>query len=356
MLAIVLHSDVFAYEKVRFYKFGEDDPGATIGGVALSTSDSQSSPMYMGGFTDGPNFDPPNVPTGEEFVDLFAVDANSAPKYVAGRLTGLALEFGGDDYLEAATFDPRPNSKGEWTEINPEDFSFTTVSQAWVKPSSAGAGSRQVLWTVGPENGGIAITPEGFFEIIHPNRVLSNVAVDFDDWHHLTMRRHGNGAVLYIDGEVVGESSGFWGGPGTLTVGAGLTGLDPYVGQLDEFNLSVYRGPGTLFDPAHDIDFFSDLRLSGVLGDVDQDSDVDNDDYQIWSANAGFDNGIGFGDPSTLLLGDIDQNGRINYFDFQVIAEQAAMAGVALNQIPEPSAAWLMLWGTATVIWRRRSR
>jgi hypothetical protein len=353
--AVALGGTSTAYEKIRVYEFGENDPGAVIGGTALSTVDSQSSPTYMDAFTDGPDFLPPDPPAGQEFVDIFAPDDNSAPTYAAGRLTGLSLNFGGDDYLEGDPFDPRPNSKGAWTEVNPLDFSYGTLSQAWAKPSSAGLGTKQVLWSVGAENGGVAITEDGFWEIVHPNRQLSMVPVEFDEWSHLTMRRHGNGAALYINGEVVGESEGFWGTVGPLTVGAGMGGLDPYIGLLDDFNIATYRGPGTAFDAAQDIDFFSDLKLSGVPGDVDQDAKVDDKDYQIWSTNSGFDNGLGYGDPSTLLLGDLDQNGRINYFDFQIIADQAVLNGVVLNVIPEPSTGLLALLGSLS-LFRRAPR
>ena len=356
VLAAACASTSSAYEKIRFYKMGEADPGAVVGGVALVTKDSQSSPTYMDGFTDGPDFAPFSMPGGEEFVDLAAPSAMEAPRYAAGRLTGLSLQFGGDDYLEATPYDPRPNSKGTWTEADPTAFSYTTVSQAWVKPSSAGNGKRQVLWSVGPENGGVAITEDGKWEIVHPNRKLSSVSVKFDQWSQIVMRRHGNGAIFYIDGTVAGESSGFWGGPGTLTVGAGLGGADPYQGLLDDFNISAYRGPGFGFVEADDIDFFTALKLSGVPGDVDQDGKVGQADYDIWSRNSGFDNQFGFGDPTTLMLGDVDQNGRINYFDFQVIAEQAAAGGATLV-VPEPSSACLLAlscgWALMTV--RRRT-
>lgn len=330
-----------AYEKIRFYEFGENDLGAAVGGAILTTADSQSSPTYEGKFTDGPNWDPPGLPTGEEFVNLSALGDAAAPMYTPGRLTGLSAFFAGDDYLEGATYDPRANSKGEWTAIDPIDYSFTTVSQAWVRPSASGKGQRQVLWQVGPENGGVAITADGKWEIVHPNRVL-DIPVKFDRWTHITMRRGENTAILYIDGEVAGDSPGTWGGLGAFTVGAGLGGADGFVGQLDDLNISAYRGPSALFDPTQDIDFFTDLKLSGVRGDVNQDSKVDQGDYVIWSSNSGFDNQFGFGDPSTLLLGDVDGNGRINFFDFQIISDEAAAGGVALQVIPEPaSAGWL---------------
>ncbi len=357
-LALASSSTLSAYEKIRFYKMGEADPGAVVGGVALMTKDSQSSPTYMDGFTDGSDYAPFTMPGGQEFVDLFAPSDMESPRYAAGRLTGLSLQFGGDDYLEGLPYDPRPNSKGTWTEADPTAFSYTTVSQAWVKPSSSGSGKRQVLWTVGPENGGVAITADGNWEIVHPNRTLTEVPVKYDQWSQIVMRRHGNGAIFYIDGKVAGESSGFWGGVGTLTVGAGLGGADPYHGVLDDFNISAYRGPGFGFVEAEDIDFFTALKLSGVLGDVDQDGKVGQADYGIWSKNSGFDNQFGFGDPTTLMLGDVDQNGRINYFDFQVIAEQAAKSGAALVVVPEPSSACLLVLssGCMMLTLRRRGR
>ena len=49
---------------------------------------------------------------------------------------------------------------------------------------------------------------------------------------------------------------------------------------------------------------------------------VDEKDYNIWSVNVGFDNGLGVGDFTTFPLGDVDFNGRVDFFDYVAIAKQ----------------------------------
>jgi hypothetical protein len=108
---------------------------------------------------------------------------------------------------------------------------------------------------------------------------------------------------------------------------------------------------------------YADLGLavpSGVAGDVDQDGDVDQTDYNIWSTNAGFNNMLGQGDLTTLNKGDLDQNGVIDFFDFHVIAREAAAVGAVLtltDAVPEPTSGALLAFGFAAV-WRvtRRNR
>ena len=314
-------SPLQAAEQVRFYTLGEDDPGAEKGQVADETFDTiefqetdDIGPLVtlegFGTYTDGRDGD-----------DSF----------------GMAFD-GSTDFFESIRFDPR-------------DFggSFTSLSQAWVKPDSESDGIRQQVWALGTDNGGVAVTEDGFWELVSggsAGSIVSPREVAFDEWVHLAVFRFGNGGRLYVNGSLVVTNDGFWNAPGTLVLGAGPLGEEPFHGVIDDFIVSGF-GDGS-FDPVQDIVFFDPDSLSGILGDVNQDSLVNTDDYFVWSANVGFDNGLGVGDTNTLFIGDVDQNGRVNYFDFEIIRTEAAAAGTPIA-VPEPGACCLLLCGLIAI-------
>ncbi len=315
-----------AAEIVRFYNLGEDDSGAAIGERATITVDSIDFPDDQGGAV----------------VDLFGLGT-----YVEGRTeeSPLAIAFDGDfDWFQS----------GPIGRFDPRDFggSFTALSQGWIKPDSAGSGTLQTIWAVGNDLGGVSITEDGFWQLNSggsAGSVASDTPVVFDEWAHLAVLRGGNNGTLYLNGSVIARNDGFWNGTDQFFLGSGLEGADPFFGVIDEFALSGF-GDGS-FDPAIDILF--PIELSGVAGDVLQDGVVDAQDYDIWSQNIGFDNGLGVGDASTLLRGDVDQNGRINFFDFQIIRNEAG-GNVA---VPEPGSVTLLLIGlVAFEIWRRAKK
>lgn len=333
---VLLSSQAAGAVKVRYYPMGEADVGATVGGVALSTEDIQLPPSVD---IDGT----PISDSQGDFVPLDAVDATAAPKYTLGRqgAGSLALCFDGvDDQLKSGRFDPR--------EFRPGPPTFTALSQAWVNPDAEGIGSLQAVWGLGTDNGGVGITADGFWQrrasAIIPD-TASTTPVAYGEWTHVAVLRSGGPARLYINGQLVLERSNYWNGPNDVSVGAALFGEDPFNGAIDEFNIAGFSDGS--FDLVRDIDYFDPDNFSGVLGDVDQDGNVTNADYLIWSKNVGFSNNQGSGDATTLLLGDVNQDGRINFFDFQVIADEAAAGGVALNlaSVPEPATAGLMMVG-----------
>jgi hypothetical protein len=130
-------------------------------------------------------------------------------------------------------------------------------------------------------------------------------------------------------------------------------------GQIDNFDVGGnYDGS---FVPFTDLTFFADLGLpqpTGVPGDVDQNGVANQTDYDIWSTNAGFNNGFGVGDATTLIKGDVNADGRVDFFDFTVIADAVAGAGAALDLggggVPEPSAFVLAAMATLALVVRRR--
>jgi hypothetical protein len=329
--ALFIGASSRAAEKIRVYEFGENDPGAMLGGEVIETQDSQVPPV--------PGSD---VAGGADSVPLFA-EFLEEPTYVEGRggPGTFAIDFDGEfDRLTSPAFDPR--------NFNGPD-SFNALSQAWLKPDSAKQGQQQNVWSLGNDNGGVGITADGFWQIIASSSIpdtASTTPVAFDEWTHVAIYRTGNFARLYVNGSLVVSGANFWNGVGLVTVGnrtseVPSTSLAHYDGAIDDFAISGFGFDGVFgLNPAEDIDFFADLVITGVPGDVDQDGDADQDDYNIWSTNVGFNSGLGSGDPSTLLIGDLDQNGRVNYFDFIEIVAAARAEGnqLVLGSIPEPSA------------------
>ena len=315
---------VNAAEIVRLYPMGEDDNGVKIGEEAEFTADIMEFPADSGG----------------EIVDLIGFGT-----YVAGRNedSPLAMSFNGTtDFFQAPQFDPR-------------DFggSFTALSQGWVKPSVDGDGLPQTIWALGTDNGGVGITDDGFWQLNSggsAGSLKTETEVEFDEWVHLAVLRGGNNGTLYLNGSVIGRNDGFWNRPGELFLGAGPNEVDPFLGVIDDFAISGF-GDGS-FDPVVDIKFLDPSSLSGVLGDVDQDGIVNQADYDKWSENVGFNNGLGTGDFSTLFRGDIDQNGIVNFFDFDIIRTEAMASGNALA-VPEPRFSFVTLVISLLVMRRR---
>jgi hypothetical protein len=383
-IAFVLSDAVHGAVKERVYTMGDNDTGAVIGSTPSpittvspnrpGTNDIQPSTTDYGGV------DPPSN-VNFSLVPLVSFNANFAPRYIAaadrpGAAAGnLALNFDGiNDYMYCSS----TVSSVDY-DFDPRDFGgqFATLSQAWVRPTATSFGSGQFIYRIGREQGGVKISSDGFWALRTGNpsaetpladvEVTSAVAVVPNQWTHVAVFRGGNASFLYVNGSVAALDPGFWGdtvvevsvGADDNTPAGAGSPADFFQGVIDNFNIGTPSDG--VFNEVIDIDYFSDLNItySGVAGDIDQDGIVDQNDYDIWSENVGYDNGFGFGDPTTLLLGDADQSGVIDLFDFQVINEAALNppASASGPVVPEPASIVILSLGAAFASFRRtRSR
>lgn len=358
-----------AYSAVKERVYDFDDAGAVIGqlpavlagGTRRGTNDIQESTTDYGGVDAPSNVNNSLVPMiGSSITTRIPLYANAADR--PGASPGnLGLEFDGvDDTLYASKigstlpyfFDPRDfNSR------------FEVLSQAWVKSTATSFPSNQFVWRIGDEHGGVYASTNGkwSFRVANdtpPFAIESNIAVQQGVWTHLALLRGGNFTTFYVNGAIAGRDGQTWGHEGPdLRLGSDLLAAAGtfFKGVVDNFNIGTLSDE--LYDPIVDIDYYSDLGLefSGTLGDIDQDGDVNNDDYQIWSQNVGFDNGFGVGDPTTLLKGDANQSGLVDIYDFLIINDASIAAGNgALGlAVPEPTSLTLLLMGAALIAGRR---
>jgi hypothetical protein len=353
--------------KERVYTMGDNDAGAVVGqppplaGAPLrhTTNDIQPSTTDLRGF------DPPND-VNQSFVPLKGFNVNLSPKYALandrpGAASGnLALEWDGvNDNMFSDPFDPR--------DFLPGDGPFDTLSQAWVKPTSASFTGDQFVYRVGRENGGVLIKPGGNWALrtgdtaVPPDvfEVTSSLTATPNVWAHVAVFRGGTTSLLYINGSIAAVDTGFWNMEGPeVTLGATTFGTGSFFkGLIDNFALSGLSDEA--FNEATDIDYFADtgITFSGIAGDVNQDGNVNNADYNTWSTNFGFNNNFGFGDPTTLLLGDVDGSGDVDLFDFRIIQQEALAAGTPLtfDTIPEPGSAILLMTAGALLLCGRRN-
>jgi hypothetical protein len=344
VLVVVTTLPAHGAQKERVYPLGDSDPGAAVGATppGLMTVDTQAST------TDGAG----------SLVPLAAFSADLAPRYVAaadrpGAAAGnLALQFDGmDDNLFSPAFDPRHFGG-----------SFATLGQAWVKPTAVATGSDQFIFRIGRENGSVKISGDGHWVLKttddppEQSEAISDFLAMPNEWAHVAVVRGGNVSTLYVNGIPAARDTGFWGTPGPeVALGANVLGVDSFFnGVIDSFAITGFAVGG--LNIGVDLDYFPDrgITFSGVAGDIDQDgTGGDPDDYQIWSQNVGFDNGLGLGAPGTLVLGDANQSGVIDLHDFLII-NQAALAppppgAGAGGGTPEPTSLVLLALAAAMV-------
>ncbi len=287
----------------------------------------------------------------------------------------LAIQFDGetryDDFLTAA------GSRGVY--VNPTAFenegevtdnvseSFNLMTQAWVYPQ-LNNGEKQTVWQAGGEQGSVNITEDGFWQfenlgsvgILNCSQVDGSVGpyscdegefpVAFNEWTHLGIYRGGNGAEVYLNGELVAgniapDPPNFFGSfANQITIGARDDGTNGFIGLIDDFkvqgevSLSVadmdYPGevspsvPGD-FDGngelnAADIDLLS-AEVAGGMNppafDLNNDGLVNNDDRDVWVE-----------DLASTYYGDSDLSGTFDSGDFVAVFQQGEYEdGVAGN-------------------------
>jgi hypothetical protein len=309
-------------------------------------------------------------PTYVNVANASPLDSPAANSNVGLRFTGNNQMVQGQGFRGTFVSDAGvANNEPAAADVN-VSTSFTVLSQAWVRPDSAGSGTSQIVWSVGTENGGVRITPDGFWELVSlgpPGTRVTTKPVLFNTWTHLAVLRTGGEGRLYVNGTLATTAGGFFNAFGpSVTLGSDEFGFEPFNGIVDNFSTTGTGGLGITIST--DLDYFSDLGLptpSGVPGDVDQDGDVDQTDYNIWSSNAGFDNGLGQGDLTTLIKGDLDQNGKVNFFDFRVISRQSGGGGASLTggdlpepgpAVPEPASGVALIAGVAMLWCAQRRR
>jgi hypothetical protein len=376
MLAAVSDT-ALAGRKTRLFTFEE----GTVGATTTTANNSITGPVLdvpdaaIGYPTNYYDAGPEGVPDGTPMSDWAATTYNPSPDFTAASGTpqfvnvangspldspaagsNVGLQFNGVNTILTSqgfrgTFlsDAGVAANDAAAEGVNKTTSFTVLAQTWARPDPTGSGTSQVVFSIGSELGGVRITDDGFWELINTRQIgnnkKTNRAVPFGQWTHLAILTTGSATNLYLNGSVAATVSDFYNSfPQEIILGGNITLDEPFKGVVDNFSTVGTAGFGITIST--DLDYFSDLGLpapSGVAGDVDQDGDADQTDYNVWSTNAGFDNTFGVGDLTTLIRGDVDQNGRINFFDFRIIARAATGAGVTLSVgVPEPSGAALV--------------
>ena len=242
----------------------------------------------------------------------------------------LAIQFDGETRYD--DFETGAGSRGVY--VNPTAFeageevagnvaeSFNLMTQAWVYPQENN-GEKQTVWQAGTEQGSVNITEDGFwqFEDLSSVGVLNCSQADgldvpfsceegeeefpvaFNEWTHLGIYRGGNGAEVYLNGELVAGNIGpdppnhFGAFASQITIGGRDDGTNGFIGLIDDFKVQ-----GEVSLGAHDMDF---NLVPSVLGDYNENGALDAGDLDV---HAQF---VKDGD----LAGDLNEDGKTDVED-----------------------------------------
>lgn len=277
----------------------------------------------------------------------------------------LAIQFDGetfyDDFLTAAGsrgvyVDPRALEAGDDVEggVNVSE-SFNLMTQAWVYPL-ADTGEHQTVWQAGGEQGSVNITADGFWQFedlgsvgilncSDPNGLNAPYSceegqfpVAFNEWTHFGIYRGGNGAEIYLNGELVAGNinptpPNFFGSfANQITIGGRNDGTNGFIGLIDDFKVQ-----GEVSLGAHDMDFNA---IPSVAGDFNGNGELDANDIDLLSNEAASatpdvsfdlnndgavdatDRTVWVKDLKRTWIGDANLDGEFNSSDFVAVFSQ----------------------------------
>ena len=367
----------------RDYQMGDDDAGASPGGLVGTTVDSEvpafGAQQNLEKFSGSPTY-----------VDV-GPSGLARPDAGAGEL---GIQFDGtSDYLEGARLGLPSTSEAStgWPLSPPGPLDYSGISnrgfQLWVYPTLAGSAERQNIVMDTLQHGvGITMTGNWFMQYAN-TEIDTGVAVTTNQWHHIMVVRpfgptgSNSGARMYLDGIAISAASGGYDGEdNNLLAISSNTGdninnfpgfSNFFSGTLDELEMFV-MGTSTdtqfdygTFNLGEDNDFIAG-QLTGVAGDVNQDTvfnQLDKDAFIAGWLSVNLVNGVPAGDLTTIGDGDLNFDGSTDLYDLVIMQDALAAAGMAAisgddltGSVPEPSTLFLVVLGLSGLPFLSRRR
>ncbi|MDB6019791.1 MAG: Fibronectin type domain protein, partial [Pedosphaera sp.] len=202
---------------LRYYHFGEADPGAATGGTATSTRDSI-------GAQDLSVFGSP----------VYAVDVSP----LAAQHVDSSLSLNFSNGVSYAT--------GSLVSNMVDNFGF----EVWVKPTSAASG-QVIVYNGNPGGDGWGILQDGntYIVLFGNVQVFGSGSVTLNQWTHLAIVRDNGTTTLYVNGVDAGTTTSPPNIPsGFFVMAAAPDASGKFAGLLDEARCFTFA-PG-LFDPS----------------------------------------------------------------------------------------------------------
>ena len=408
----------------RLYLFGEGayenaSAGAFVGSGHSYEGDTLDEVGPTGAYLD-------LIQTGDPTYVNVNSGTYARPGTTSGDL-GILLD-GVDDSLNGIALN-RPDELADQVDLSddgtvndsliyPIDYTGITGRgiQMWVYPFASAIGSPESPTTFQSivsdtlSSGGPAIDENGYWSQINSVHIGVSPTVEAvgDTWYHVMHHNFvladpdvdGNVqalSVLYVDGQAVSANDDviFAGYSGDLVVGAHDGGEATYEyffnGVVDNLEMYVYGDnetgtPGDLTDGEDwgtfnywtDNEWVADWMATNhpsiaggvpMVGDVDMDNDVDDDDalalVSNWRDQTNVFDGAHVlspaGDYLSWQKGDLNMDGEIDFTDWWILRD-AHPAGASLNlgelfasvSVPEPGSVVLMLGATCLLVGFRR--